>query len=176
MELRVGVVNTSATYNSQLKSSKASWSVPLHLHACSTPDPNIHMHLYFHKSFIYQIPGHTAWDMNERQAYRMDANVTVTKKTKTRLSFIYYDWIRTIVQYAVDLPAHITYHFGEVEGSPGPLVELFNHAALLGSADQSTGWAYGGTEPVWLHHHLGGRDYVGVPPSAVWKHLHKIIL
>lgn len=172
MELRVGVVNTSATYNSQLKSSKASWSVPLHLHACSTPDPNIHMHLYFHKSFIHQIPGHTAWDMNECQAYRMDANVAVTKKkTTTRLSFIYYDWIRTTHKLSCD-----TNHFGEVEGSPGPLLELFNHAALLGSADQSTGWAYGGAEPVWLYHHLGGRDYVGVPPSADWKHWHKIIL
>ncbi len=79
-ELRVGVVVTSPTYNTQLESSKGFWSVPLHLHARPTPHPNIPVYLCFHKSFIHQIPEHAEWDMNGCQSHRMENLVTTMRR------------------------------------------------------------------------------------------------
>lgn len=59
----------------------------------------------------------------------------------------------------------------QIYREPSSLTELLIIVGWhFGRADHSTGGTYGLMEPVWLHHHLRNWDYVGVSPSAVWKH------
>lgn len=151
-ELRVGVVVTFSTYNSLLESSKGFWSVPLHLHTHPT-SKYIPLYLCFEKSFIHWIPGHTDWDMNECQSYRMENRVIQcqqgSKNTTARPSRPNQRNTAAVVWDTQLICQQESPWLSEKSREFRPFDELLIiQAALFGWAVQSIGWTYGAVQPV----------------------------